>query len=237
MAPQIHALTVCVDYSQYLIYSLPRWMLGCASVTVVTTYEDEDTLDLCTRARESYGQHYGRPYNLLCLHTYAFTQDGASFNKGAAMEEARLMMPWQDWILFFDADVVPEIGWQNNLGELQLGYLYGCKRRQITNPWETDDLSHPIIPDDRVGYGYFQLFHSADPKVQRTPLLETHWRHAGNADSNFLLSFRSMVKELPINLWHLGAKHENWFGVGKEEEFREMQKRRGGQGIHPSEKV
>lgn len=236
MTPPIHGLTVCVNYSAYLTHSIARWMLGCQSLIVVTTREDTDTVLLCEQVNRSYLQHYGRSYDLTVHITDAFTRDGAAFNKGRAMEESRELMVWQDWILFFDADIVPEMVWEERLGELQMGFLYGAKRQQAPSPIYIDSPCPPM-DDDRIGYGYFQLFHSADPKVQKRPLLDTHWRHAGNADSNFLLSFRNMVKELPITLWHLGGKHENWFGVGREQEFKRMQERRGGHGIHPSERL
>lgn len=222
MTPRIHGLTVCVDYADHLAYSLPLWLPDLASLMVVTAYADHDTEAVCA--------YYGRqiPTPLTLYRTDAFTLHGATFNKGLAMEEARQHMPWEDWILFFDADIVPPTNWRLGLGDLQLGYLYGC--------WRYSPPSYVREPDDCVGYGYFQLFHSRDPKVQHTPLLETCWRHAGNYDSAFLLSFRSMVKALPIPLVHLGERG-HWWGRERPRATAEMLARRAGLGIHPSERL
>lgn len=234
MSLRIHGLTVCVDYAEYLAVSLPFWMQGLTSVMVVTSQTDVQT----RQTLSLLNQHPRiRPTSLHVYLTDAFTRDGAAFNKGLAMEEARRLMPWEDWILFFDVDVVPPYLWHLNLPELQLGYLYGAKR------YHTPDLQHlfstklNFVPDDRVGYGYFQLFHTKDPKVQKTPLLDTQWRHAGNYDSNFMLSFRSMVQDVGFPVWHIGPQHENWFGKGQRAQFLEMLARRNGMGIQDSEKL
>lgn len=231
MIPRIHGLCVCVNYSHFLALTGAAWRRGLASLTIVTTPTDRTT----HRIAQMLAERSSIPLSL--YKTDVFTARGASFNKGAAMEEARLTMPWEDWILFFDVDIVPESNWAEKLGALQMGYLYGAPRLQVCAVRDIGNPDAPVVPDDRVGYGYFQLFHAKDPKVQRTPLLDTHWRHAGNADSNFLLSFGPYVQELGLDLWHVGPAHENWFGVGREESFRKMQETRGGQGIHPSERI
>ena len=42
------------------------------------------------------------------LHvTRKFYENGAKFNKAGAMNEALSLVPWSNWILFFDADCVP----------------------------------------------------------------------------------------------------------------------------------
>lgn len=229
---RIHGLCVCVDYSHFLSVSGRVWREGLESLTVVTTPGD-------FRTKATVQALQSRAHIPIYLHeTSIFYERGASFNKGAAMEEARLWMPWEDWILFFDVDIVPERKWAEVIPpSTSMGYLYSAPRYQAARALDIGDTTVPLVPDDRIGYGYFQLFHSRDPKVQRVPVLDTHWKHAGNADSNFLLSFGQYVRELPIDLWHIGPAHENWFGVGKEAEFRNMQKVRGGQGIHPSERI
>lgn len=230
----IHALICCVNYAHHLEHALPRWIEGCESVTIVTSIEDSATRALCERYCDAHD-------DLFCYSTNAFTINGASFNKGLAMEQARESMPWRDWVLFADADIVPPEDWHLRLdrlhegGQIQFGSLYGLRRRHAVNFLELDNPLCPVMTDDRVGYGYFQLFHAKDPRALRAPLLDTHWKHAGNYDSNFLLSFGRDVKELPFHVWHLGDKHENWFGVGKEREFEEMMRRRNGRGVHPSE--
>lgn len=227
MTPPIHGLVVSVGYSGMLLQCGQVWLRGLASLMVVTSPEDAPTRSAVSLLNQTPA---GRGKINLYL-TDAFTRDGAAFNKGLAMEEARSVMPWEDWILFFDADIIPPLDWYERLGELQLGYLYGALRYTLDHGVIT------VVPDDRIGYGYFQLFHAKDPKVQRRPLLDICWRHAGNYDSNFLLSFGSLVKQVPFPVFHKGLQHQNWFGIGKEEAFAQMQATRNGLGIHESERL
>lgn len=202
-------------------------------MTVVTTPEDMAT----KRVMSLLNAQPSRPSLRMHL-TDAFTRNGAAFNKGLAMEEALGTMIWDDWILFFDVDIAPHPGWLLAFTEApQMGYLYGATRLNAPDLQSVFDPHLPPVSDDRLGYGYFQLFHSKDPKVQHRPLLDTCWRHAGNYDSNFLLSFRSMVKDAGFSVWHIGPQHENWYGKGKAKEFRQMQATRGGLGIHESERL
>lgn len=222
MRPRIHGLTVCVGYADHLEQTLLPWSSQLASLTIVSAPSDRETYqlweDIRTQKRDCYCQLF---------RTDSFTTGGSIFNKGAAMEAARKYMWWRDWILFFDADILPPANWADSLPELEMGYLYGSWRY---NP----DGSR--VDDDRPGYGYFQLFHAKDPKVQHTPLLSTHYKHAGNYDSDFLLSFRGLTKTLDLHLVHIGPKGQ-WFGVGKEPEMEEMLRNRRGRGIQPSERL
>jgi len=220
----IHGLTVCVNYSDHLAVGIERLRPGLASWTIVTDLQDEAT------TRLAYWKH------CRVHRTNIFYERGAAFNKGAAMEEARQQMPWEDWILFLDADVVPEEGWTEKLlaAEPVPGNLYGTWRYQCTN---VKTLAHQSnrLPHDVPGVGYWQLFHSSDSRVQERPLIETHWLHAGNYDNGFMHRWpRQLRKLLPIKLIHLGDR-DNWFGRGRHEEFAAMQaerKRRGGRWDH-----
>src|SRR3990170_8198311 len=98
---KINALTVCVQYADYLSIGLPRWLSGLDSWTIVTDGRDEAT--------PRFAQLDPR---IKVVQTDLFYADGASFNKGRAIEWARKYhLPWRDWILFLDADIVPEADW------------------------------------------------------------------------------------------------------------------------------
>jgi hypothetical protein len=217
---RIHALTVSVNYADFLALGLERWKAGLASWTIVTDFADDATRQLALT------------HGLAVFTTDVFYEHGAAFNKGAAMEQARQLLPREDWWLFTDADVVPEIGWWSviEVVEPKPGNLYGCWRLDAPDATHIDDVGLPIVCDDRVGYGYFQLFHTSDPRAQRRPLLDTHWMHAGNYDSTFLLRWEH-AEALPLKLWHIGGVSHNWFGRDRSEEFRAMERermRRGG---------
>lgn len=212
---RIDGLTACVNYSDLLALSIERWATSLASLTVVTTTSDFATAELVER-------HGGRVFK-----TDVFTANGATFNKGAAMEAARQEMPWKDWILFFDSDIVPQADWRKVAEpHLQPGNLYSARRYDAPTPEDIDSDRLKIITTDGIGVGYFQLFHSSDAKVQETPLLETCWKHAGVYDCNFMHRWTAKERHLlPIRLVHVGPR-DNWFGRGNKADFEAMQAER-----------
>jgi hypothetical protein len=221
---RIHGLTVCVRYADFLARGIARWMDGLASLTVVTTPEDVETRSLA----EAHGARV--------FATDLFTADGAVFNKGRAMEAARRTMPWSDWILFFDSDVVPPVDWKARLEQtgLRIGALHGCYRFDASD--DVEDRGQPRCAHDVPGVGFFQLFHASDPVVQVADgesLIDTHWIHGGNYDNRFMDRWRSRqirVRDVPFRVAHIGER-ENWFGRGNRDAFEAMQverKRRGG---------
>jgi hypothetical protein len=220
----IDALTVCVDYADYLSLGIKRWREGLRSLTVVTAPHDETTQALA-RAHGA-GLHV----------TDVFYAKGAAFNKGAALEEARERLPRGSWVLLFDADIVPPAGWVYTVSEHrpEPGSLYSCRRVQCADPARIDAPDLPALEDD-CGVGYFQLFHSADPIAQARPLIDTFWVHAGNYDDRLKERWpRECRHWLPLRLVHVGER-ENWFGRGRRAEWEAMQaerRRRGGRWDH-----
>jgi glycosyltransferase involved in cell wall biosynthesis len=219
---KIHGLTVSVGYAEFLARTITRWREGLASLVVVTAHGDDETVVVAQDAGATV------------YVTDAFTRDGAVFNKGRAMEEARAeVMPSSDWLLFFDADVRPPAAWKARVCGIKPGYLYGCRRYQ----GEEEDFGQHAMVGDAPGVGYFQLFHSSDPAVQTSPLLETHWTHAGNYDNAFMDRWRDRgipIREVPFRLAHLGERG-NWFGRGRSGEMAQMRAervRRGGRWDH-----
>lgn len=205
MGLRIHAICTSVDYGAHLARSIDRWVAGLASLVVVTAPRDEATIAL-TRAHGA------------ALHvTDAFFADGALMNKGRAMQEARALVPREDWQLFIDADVIPPEGWLPIL-EAEApkpGTLHGARR--------VSEDGAPI--DDRELAGFFQLFHSSDPRAQAP--LERKFRHAGNYDSAFMLRWPAGLRRiLPLELEHLGEPGKNWCGVGNDRAMAELRKRR-----------
>lgn len=224
---KIRGLTVCVNYAEFLALGIERWK-QLDTLVVVTAPQDSETQALCAK------------HDVLCVTTDLFYRDGATFNKGRAMEWARKkFMKWEDHILFFDADIVPQQHWRQAVERSipKMDYcLYSAWRYQAGSAEMIGDVTCPKITGDVIGVGYFQLFHSADPKVNGPlPLLETHWIHAGNYDNQFMHKWpRTMRKELPIRLFHVGPR-DNWWGRDNKHDFEKMQTertRRGGRWDH-----
>lgn len=227
---KINALTVSVNYHDELQLMIPRVKLPLASWTIITSTQDKKTAEIARNA------------GINCHVTDIFYLNGAKFNKGAAMEEARVQMPWKDWILFLDSDIVPEEKWFEKVCAARPipGNLYSSKRRQCHDfslgYRSIDDPSLQPLPD-AIGVGYFQLFHVSDPHLRNRPgpIIETQWAHAGNYDDRFRVRWPDdRRKDLKIRLVHLG-KNDNWCGKGNElamQAVREERKRRGGRWDH-----
>ena len=204
MSNKVHALTVCVDYADYLERNLCTWSGSLDSLTVVTSSKDRLTQDLCRKAGAR-------------LHvTDIFYARGAAFNKWAALSEAVDAMPWLDWILLIDADIQLPEGWRavTEAANPQPGFLYGAKRRH--------EHGQLIYDADRMP-GYFNLFHATDANVQRRPLFETHWTHAGRGDCEFYGRWPLDCRIwLPMSVTHLGEPNVNWWGRGNHAAMEEM---------------
>ena len=119
-------------------------------------------------------------------------------------------MPYDDWILFADADVIPPEDWLDQVEhEKPVPWkLYGCKREL--------DSGKVVFPKGEIA-GYFMLFHSNDPIARFTPLLDPAWTHAGNYDSEF--SQRWPAKDrvtLSMVVRHFGPDGKNWCGRGND---------------------
>jgi len=221
MTMRIHGLTVSVNYADFLSLSIARWRQGLTSLTVVTDSKDEATQALAA-------QHGANVFI-----TDVFYERGAKFNKGAALEQVRKILPWEDWFLFFDADVIPGPAWNICLDGVTPGALYGATR------FQSKDLKAELgehgerflfpassrIPDAPCDGGYFHLFHTSDPAVSVEPgadLLETCWSHAGVYDSKFKMRWaphKWIVS--PVELLHVGER-ENWTGRGDREGMRAL---------------
>lgn len=223
----IHALTVCVNYADYLAAGLPRWFPHFATWTIVTTFDDHETQAMANR-------------NGLRLHiTDAFTRDGATFNKGRAMEEARRTMAWDEWVLLVDADVVPEPGWYDKVvaAKPTPGRIYGAWRRECMDAAVVDDPDLPVIRTDGRCVGYFQLFHGADKALDRRPIFDEHWVHGGIYDCVFRDRWHARDQVmLPIRLTHVGERN-NWWGRGNRTAFDAMMDERKRRGGHDHERI
>ena len=114
----LEAVTVCVNYSQFLEIAISnkkhfdKWF-------IVTTKEDSATIELCKKN------------NLECVLTERLHENGDPFNKGKAINDGLIAMTKKDWIIHIDADTIlpdnfREIFLYNNLINKN---IYTCKYR------------------------------------------------------------------------------------------------------------
>ena len=223
----ITGMSVCVNFRDFLERGIDRWMSGLNGLVVVTDESDSATAGLMA---DIYNRYEHSKF-VGWMKTEAFYESDAIFNKASAICQASEWFPefWRDWCLFFDADIVPPENWREMVEEAgpQPGNLYGAPRFP-----EIDGVvqEQPFFEYELAGY--FQLFHSSDKNVQRRPLLETNWRHAGGYDSEFQSRWQKNEKIwLPMKLIHVGEPGRNWWGRGNHEATEHMLKERRATGM------
>ena len=198
---RIDGITVCVGrmYAEYLWQALPYWLTTLDSLTIVTKPGD----DLLTRKIRMDSRA-----ELRVVVTDVFTEDGAHFNKGAALNRAYAMRDPRHWVLAFDCDMKPPLTWRRQAeAEAIAGNLYGAPRSTRKKTFEP--------------FGYFQLWHARDPAAAFHPRLcgpfSERYGHCGRYDRDFLQRWPEGRRlALPFQLRHLGTPCRHWHGVGNE---------------------
>lgn len=208
MARSLNAILVCVDYADYLSICLPVNRHHFDRMLVVTTPTDAATQAVAAR------------HGCELFQTTSFYDDGADFNKWKALEQGLDQLGREGWLCVMDADVL----WPHDLGNWapQQGYLYTPYRRMMT------DMTRPIPPEHSWASfprhhvlsdfsGYTQIFHAADPCLGAAPWHQTHWKHAGGADTFFQMQWPAARKQRPPwECLHLGEAGQNWCGRATE---------------------
>ena len=156
---KIEAVTVCVDYSQYLkkIISnknkLDRWV-------IVTHKSDKDTIKLCKKENIEF-----------VLSKKIFKN--AKFAKGKAINEGLNVLEKKDWILHLDADQLLPENFRDELNSINLNKknLYGSYRYSesghkfgpVPISWPVKNKNKTTIKSKNyyIPIGHFQLWHSS----------------------------------------------------------------------------
>ena len=229
---RIEAVTVCVDYADFLAKVGP-WNRGLLDRwLIITTRKDEATVDLCHKL------------NLECIRTDDFYRNGDPFNKGKAVEHGLGMLAHDDWLLHLDADIALPTDFRESLidADLDQECIYGADRHMLKTPedWRlwTDrgstrayhcyqrTLVHPVGArwvDVRYGYvpiGFFQLWNqSVDMRKGIRTRRYPEWHSdAARADVKFALQWdrrrRQLLPEIIVGHIENGASKMgvNWKG-------------------------
>ena len=204
MAPDIRALTICVEYDDLLAITLPRNARHFSRVLVVTNTTDDATVKVAQAVP-----------NARILRTDVFYTRGAPFAKGLAVEQGLDALGRDGWLCIWDADtLLPEAP---DFSALRFGQLHTPRRRILHDPreWRPElDWGGLLQVADREHAGYCQFFHARDPVlIGRPPWYGTRWRHAAGCDSDFQAHWPPSRKIwLPWEVLHLGAHGKNWHG-------------------------
>jgi hypothetical protein len=179
---RIQAITVCVDYADFLDCTLPHTMAAADEVLVVTSPDDNRTLRVATA--------HGVPV----LRTTAMYDDGRRFSLGAAINAGLRTWHPQDWVLVVDADIVlpPKTHRTLDHAGLDKFKLYGadrvhCRGWAAAASFSTEArvvcaAEVPFFRDFPVGArialpdhgyvpcGYFQLWHAGATGYRDYPI-------------------------------------------------------------------
>src|SRR5438132_4131231 len=90
---RIEAVTICVNYADFLRAVAPFNLPHLDRWVIVTTPEDEETRTAC------------RACSLECVTTNDFQRDGDPFAKSRGIERGLAHIEGRDWILHLDADI------------------------------------------------------------------------------------------------------------------------------------
>lgn len=178
----IEAVTVCVDYSDFLEESIKENLRHLDRWVIVTSHQDHKTRALCAK------------YSIECVVTDIMHEKGQVFNKGAAINLGLGHLKGLDWILHLDADIILPGRFRDMLdrADLQRECLYGADRINIVG-WDTwQAYKHNREPYFSSGYfveapkgfnvgariihkdfhfsviGYYQLWHKSSYKKYPT---------------------------------------------------------------------
>ena len=196
------AVTVCVDYWDYLSITAPKNKHHFEKMFVVTSTADHRTQQLCS------------DLGISCFCTDAFYRNGAYFNKWLALEEGLSVLRKEsslEWLCLLDADII----WPETIyaPDLEIGNLYGPNRRMSTKPLpEKQWGAVPLWPLKEFS-GFTQIFHVTDPHLPIPPWHQTDWKHAGGADTFFQALWPEDKRiRLPFEVLHIGPNGTNWCG-------------------------
>jgi hypothetical protein len=203
---RIEAVTVCVDYADFLACTLPSIRAAVDELVVVPSPDDKRTRELC------------RQEEVRTVVTTAMHDHGRRFSLGAALDAGQRALPLREWALVIDADIVLPPKTHRTLDRLRLDRekLYGIDRvhcrgwdnaaRFSAIPRAVFDVEVPFLRDFPVGArislpdggyvpcGYFQLWHAGATGYRDYPIDPAGT--AGGCDMLHSVRFPRQYREL-----------------------------------------
>ena len=195
------ALTICVNYGDYLAVTLHSNRRFFDRYVVVTDMEDDVTPGVCAELGAE------------CIRTDAFYRDGTPFAKGLALEEGLQYLGLEGWIAIVDADILIPDGFESAPDGLEPDALYGPIKKHHSQYNETGFNTHN---NGTACAGFLQVFNGKMLESLNIGHPSTTG-HCGLDDILFSLAF-PRVGHLNITAYHLGPKapsgedNVNWHG-------------------------
>lgn len=203
----LEAVTICVNYSDYLSIVLPRNKPLFDKWIIVTSPQDVKTRDLCL----SHG--------LTPVITDVMYQKDYVFDKGACINVGFNHLTQPDWVVHVDADIVLPPNLHQAMAETSLTpeNIYSMPRRYIPTQedWEKY-LLNPLPPPSHgtPHLGYFQMFSPKSQYLEKTRPWYSSNRDASKSDYRFLRNWPKENRKLLHRAFclHLGPVRVNWEG-------------------------
>lgn len=155
MSNKIEAVVICVNYSDFLKITLSKNAHNFDHIVIITSHNDNEI----EKITSSYS-------NISLIKTDAFYYNGASFNKGLAIDVGFQSLKYKDWVVNLDADIVLPTNFKEKfLQEANdIECSYSAQRYNIETYEEWLEINKNILKLKNkllyrgIGYGYFFCF-------------------------------------------------------------------------------
>jgi hypothetical protein len=200
---RIDALTVCVNYADFLALTLPHNLRFVDRLLVVTEEGDKDTQRLCS--------YHNVPY----IFSRRVHENGAAFNKSKAINEGWKTLAPRGQFLLIDADtLIPpsmDRAYFSNPDHFYCSYRVYLNSYEEYEQWYKGKYQPPQPAVNDAGGGYFQCFNI------NSQYLCGLYPEAGEEGVDTDLDFLSMWPTASLNIipWtcaHIGPINTNFSG-------------------------
>lgn len=184
MLPPIEAVTVCINYGDFLAAVAPFNRHHFRQWTVVTTPADEETREVC------------RQHDIHCLLSNDDKRDGV-FSKGRLVERGLQHLSADTWVLHLDGDIcLPQsFRFELDRAHLEDRKVYGVDRFMVRGYKQWQKLLATGYP------GQVQRDHPHQPLLPKGYPLGSRW---AGSDGYVPIGF--------FQLWHRKGGAEEWRG-------------------------
>lgn len=216
---KVEAVTVCMNYGDFLAHSMPLNQQHFNRWIIVTLPDDYHTQDVC--------RYYGAEY----ITTHSAELHKGEFHKGVCVTEGLSALNKSDWLILIDADTVLQPNFRGTIEKLDFEepgldksclYTIDRVRFETFEEW-MNFYTHPkydlgtkardgrfCLPEF-VPTGFFQMWHSSTGIIQYVH----QWVKCGGEDIRFSYRWprnkRIFIPE--TTCYHLASSSEcNWLG-------------------------
>ena len=213
----LEAVTVSVNYSDYLRFAIPKNKQHFDRWIIVTSEEDKTTQSICQK------------HEVECITTNRLCENRDVFNKAKALNDGLNHLEKKEWILTVDSDILLTEGFRERFDSLSLSpdVLYGAIRLTPktlddlsdylrgefnTKRWRNHDFKKYSTGECRP-WGYFQIFTCCDVLKNRNTIFSENYRYANEYDDEFIDLWPEELRKFQWNVIHMPhTGFNNWGG-------------------------